>query len=589
MGFYIEPDHDKFKMLAVSDDGMFIVSNLLRIIKVKVASHGFNQSYLLTLEESTSKGVLRTFDLDFTEFNASMEAAGQLLNKNGFVISSFKFTNHFREYIAQELQDFIERDEVEYYHRSLGFTTMTDGSRRFLLGDAKYKGRMSTYTESTFQFKHGSAEAYEEFLTEYILPYFETRLALTIGLSSIIASDLGEYGDTGTIVLNLCGQSSTGKTTIMQFMASLWGSPKISNKGITRTFNATTNSLVQTFAGINGVPIMIDDATSMGVKDLSSFIYNIAAGEDKLRLTSDIQLRESKGQWSGLVAISSETSIMEHSTKTGGSIPRLLEFDNFVWTQSALHSKHIKRQINNSYGHKAIDFLNQYRSLSFVDKAKLYDACEDELESLVSKRDQYTNRILSKLAVIYMTAKLIEQFDNYPAFSSEQIRDFLVDFEHAKVPVRSIESQALDIIKTFIVRNQHRMSYKANKVQIMELVSNGDFIGYKQYINNDYIEVTVISQVLSAELMKHNISQWSNVLRYLEKQPFVKTFGKQGKVSETDNLLHVKMITFRFQRGDDETMRWYYTDRGLTKKDKEEVQTSTFSVDDQNSINEIFE
>jgi hypothetical protein len=49
------------------------------------------------------------------------------------------------------------------------------------------------------------------------------------------------------------------------------------------------------------------------------------------------------------------------------------------------------------------------------------------------------------------------------------------------------------------------------------------------------------------------------------------------------------MITFRFQRGDDETMRWYYTDRGLTKKDKEEVQTSTFSVDDQNSINEIFE
>jgi hypothetical protein len=188
-----------------------------------------------------------------------------------------------------------------------------------------------------------------------------------------------------------------------------------------------------------------------------------------------------------------------------------------------------------------------------------------------------------------MTAKLIEQFDNYLAFNSEEIRDFLVDFEHAKVPVRSIESQALDIIKTFIVRNQHRMSYKANKVQIMELVSSGDFIGYKQYINNDYIEVTVISQVLSAELMKHNISQWSNVLRYLEKQPFVKTFGKQGKVSETDNLLHVKMITFRFQRGDDETMRWYYTDRGLTKKDKEEVQTSTFSVDDKNSINEIFE
>ena len=50
-------------------------------------------------------------------------------------------------------------------------------------------------------------------------------------------------------------------------MASLWGSPKISNYGIVRTFNATANSLVQTFTGTNGVPIVIDDATSLGVKD----------------------------------------------------------------------------------------------------------------------------------------------------------------------------------------------------------------------------------------------------------------------------------------------------------------------------------
>jgi putative DNA primase/helicase len=589
MGFYIEPDYDKFKMLAVSDDGMFIVSNLLRMTKVKVASHGSNQSYLMTLEESSPSGVLRTFDLDFTEFNASMEAAGQLLNKNGFVISSFKFTNHFRDYIALELQGFIERDEIEYYHRSLGFTVMTDGTRQFLLGDALYRGRMSTYIESTFRFKQGQPEHYEDFLVKEILPHFETRLALNIGLSSIVASDLGEYADTGTVVLNLSGQSSTGKTTIMQFMASLWGSPKVSNKGITRTFNATTNSLIQTFAGINGVPIMIDDATSMGVKDLSSFIYNIAAGEDKLRLTSDIQLRESKGQWSGLVAISSETSIMDHSTKTGGSIPRLLEFDNITWTQSAIHAKSIKRAIQGSYGFKALDFIKHYRSLSVQDKRAMFNACEDELDEMITVRDQYTNRIVSKLAVIYMTAQLIEKFYAYASFSSIEIRDYLVTFEHSKVPVRSIESQALDIIKTFIVRNQHRMSYKANKTRMMELISSGDFIGYKQYVNQDFIEVTMISQVLSNELLKHNITQWSSVLRYLEKQPFVKTYGKSQKASETDNLLHVKTITFRFQRSDDEIMRWYYTDQGLTKKDKNETITAGFKVDDESAINEIFE
>jgi uncharacterized protein (DUF927 family) len=69
----------------------------------------------------------------------------------------------------------------------------------------------------------------------------------------------------------------------------------ISNFGIVRTFNATTNSLVHTFTGTNGVPLIIDDATSMGVKDLSSFVYNVAAGEDKLRLTPEITLRDTRG------------------------------------------------------------------------------------------------------------------------------------------------------------------------------------------------------------------------------------------------------------------------------------------------------
>ena len=82
----------------------------------------------------------------------------------------------------------------------------------------------------------------------------------------------------------------------------------------------------------------------------------------------------------------------------------------------------------------------------------------------------------------------------------------------------------------------------------MELTSLGEFIGYKEYFNDNIVEITVISQVLSAELMKHGIYQWPNILRYLEKQPYIKKYGKSNKASETNNYLHVKAITFRFQR-----------------------------------------
>ena len=527
---YLAQDISTYKMLYVEKGVSYTVANLLRITKVRVASHGDNQSYLVSLEESTPNGVLRTFEIDFTEFNASQESVTKTLNSKGYVISSFRFSNHFRDWISEQLQHLINTNQVEYYHKNLGFTTMTDGTKRFLLGDTIYKGKPSIFVDDNFEFKHGTSQDYMNFLKREILPHFETKLAFTIGLASVLSSDLMEYGDIGTIVLNFSGQSSTGKTTITQFMASLWGSPKISNFGIVRTFNATTNSLVQTFAGTNGVvPIVIDDATSLGVKDLSAFIYNVAAGEDKLRLTPEIQLRESKGSWSGLVTISSETSILEHSTKTGGSIPRLLEFDNIVWTQSANHAKTIKRNIAKTYGHFGPDFVDHYRKMSTKVKHELFDTCEDELDQLISTRDQYTNRITSKLAIIYMTAKLIDEFYQFPEFSSDEIRDYLVEFEDSKVPVRSIEAQALAIIKTFIIRNQHKMAYKANPKQLMELTSNSDFIGYKEYFNDDIVEITVLSKVLSDELMKQNISQWSNILRYLEKQPYVKKYGKKSK------------------------------------------------------------
>ncbi|MBE0700913.1 MAG: DUF927 domain-containing protein [Acholeplasmataceae bacterium] len=585
---YIMPDYSNYEMVAVFTDGQVTVGNLLQIKQVKVASHGDNQSYLVTLEESIASGVLRTFEINFTEFNNSQETAIQIFNRNGYLLSSFKYANHLRDYISQEIQEMIKLGQVDYYHTNLGFTKMSDGTDYFLLGDTTYNGRVSTFVDKKFNFVQGTAQDYSEFLSEQILPYFETRLALTIGLSSVVASDLKEHGDLGTMVFNFTGQSSTGKTTALQFLASLWGCPKISNFGIVRTFNATNNFLTHTFTGTNGVPIIVDDATSLGLKDLSTLIYNIAMGEDKGRMSPNIVVRDSKGSWSGLVAISSESSILDHSTITGGSIPRLLEFDNIPWTQSAQHAKSIKRSIAKSYGHIGPEFIYHYFNKSIEDLQTLFDTCEDELDHLISVRDQYSGRIVSKLAIIYMTAILVEEFFQYPEFSAAEIRDFLVNFEDQKVPVRSIEAQALDIIKTYIVRNQHRMAFKPNKSQPMELLSGGDFIGYRQFINNSIVEVTVISQVLANELMLHNISQWRNILKHLEKQPFVKKHGPNDKVSGKDNYLNVKAITFRFQREtSDHMIRWYFNEQGLTPDQKLELKKETALFTDTQQKNEL--
>lgn len=583
---YIIADKINHTMVAVTSKNMtYPVGNLLEIIQVKVSSHDDNQSYDLTLVESTPTSILRTFNIDFTEFNNSQESALNVLSKNGYIVP-FNYVNFYRVHFAFELQQWINSNQVEYYHSNLGFTTMKNGTKTFLLGDTQYLGKVSTYIDTSFKFQKGSIKDYQTFLDNQVLPFFETRLALTLGLASIVSSDLKDYADVGTIVLNLIGQSSTGKTTAAQLLASLWGCPLVSNRGTVRTFNSTQNSLIHTFAGTNGVPIVIDDATSLGDKDLSSFIYNISAGEDKLRMTSDIQLRDSKGKWSGLIAITSESSILEQSTKTGGSIPRLLEFDNVKWTKSASHAKAIKRGIQSCYGHLGPAFLAHYLQLSLKEKHDLYSQCEDEIDSLVTQRDQYTGRIISKLAILYMTAKLVESFFSYKLYDSKEVRDYLVSYENDKVPVRSIEAQALEVIKNYIITNQHLFAMKHNKDQMVELATNRTFIGYKQFHDQNEVEFVVMSSNLKNELSKNGFHQWSNILRHLESLPFVKKYGKGNKVSETDNYIHVKAITFMFQRSEQDILKWYYQKKSPYVNGN--VPVSDFKVDDSEAIEAIF-
>ena len=60
----------------------------------------------------------------------------------------------------------------------------------------------SIFIDQNFKFKTGTPQEYMSFLKREILPHFETRLAFTIGLASVISSDLMEHGDIGTMVLN---------------------------------------------------------------------------------------------------------------------------------------------------------------------------------------------------------------------------------------------------------------------------------------------------------------------------------------------------------------------------------------------------
>jgi hypothetical protein len=555
---YIIPDRHSREMHFVDGRVSIPVGNLLEIESISTMSHGENKTYQLTMREERPDGHTRRFDLDIADVAVSNEQTMRSLIVSGYVIKQFRYSQHYRDYILTTARHMINEGALNYYHTALGFTTVVDGSKQFLLGDATFNGIKSNHKQE-IPFKSGTMEKYLEFLKKDILSKKETRLALTFGLSSILASELEEYADINTVLLNFSGPSSTGKTTIAQFIASLWGSPKISNLGIVRTFNSTNNAKIESIAGVNGVSIVFDDASSVGNHDFSSFIYNLAAGENKLRMDQNLNLRDTKGRWSGVIVITSESNILEQSTKTGGSIPRLLDLSNIAWTRDAKHSKDIKHAIKKDHGHLGLDFYRHYCNKSLLELQTIYDNCESELDSLIASRDAYSNRIISKLAVFYATAKMIEEFYSFEGFSAFEIRDFLVSLEQKTAGERSVETKALELIKEYIITEQNHLAAKHSNGKHIE-IARGRYIGYREFFK-DRIAVTVMSSEIKLMLEKNGIYQWTQVLTYLETLPFVKKYGKSNRVSEKNNILGVRTITFHFSYPEEVMFRSYRPDQ----------------------------
>jgi hypothetical protein len=153
---------------------------------------------------------------------------------------------------------------------------------------------------------------------------------------------------------------------------------------------------------------------------------------------------------------------------------------------------------------------------------------------------------------------LIEEFYSFEGFSALEIRDFLVSLEQKTAGERSIETKALDLIKEYIITEQNHLAAKHSNGKHIE-IARGRYIGYREFFR-DRVAVTVMSSEIKLMLEKNGIYQWQQVLSHLETLPFVKKFGKSNRVSEKNNILGVRTITFHFKYPDEVMFRSYRSD-----------------------------
>lgn len=264
-------------------------------------------------------------------------------------------------YSSEDIMNYIyasEENDAEfiYAYSKLGW----DNNHTFL------SNKIISYADRTLCGKYignlnvgysfnGSPDIWYKGIEKLVIPYTRTCLAFTLSYLSVVVSLLKDTIDCPEVFIEFSGVSSKGKTTMLMLAASVWGNPDMSEKSIIGSANATQLALETRLADFHGVPVFIDETTTIPSDSVNRFIYNVTSGYSKSRCSSSGELSGIKS-WSGALLTTSEESIRYKSDLKDGANVRSI-FIDFVCTNSAQHASEIKELVTANYGFGNIPFV----------------------------------------------------------------------------------------------------------------------------------------------------------------------------------------------------------------------------------------
>jgi len=224
----------------------------------------------------------------------------------------------------------------------------------FVLGDKLYR------PDEVIQagFSHGMAEFLAPFhakgsiepwrtLTEvFDHPGFEPHaFMLLLAFAAPLLKLAGREGST----INALGESGVGKSTMAQFMSSVYGSPK----GAWVGRDDTKLARMQRLGAHYNLPVYMDEATTIDNKDLRDLIYSIPTGKNRTSMKADYTMRPG-AEWVTLFVTSTNNSLqtklqLENQNAEAETL-RLFEFKFPRVSAFAEIAKIIPSVIQENYG-----------------------------------------------------------------------------------------------------------------------------------------------------------------------------------------------------------------------------------------------
>ncbi len=383
----------------------------------------------------------------------------KVLSEFGLTVENEPVSN---EYLCRIINDLECDAQIVYTHSSLGYAEI-DGARIFLLhhpiglfDNDPYAS--STYVDSSATKSKGSLQGWTEGIFDYVIGNAPLELALAISASAPLVPLLQRKKRLDLLpMVALIGDSTTGKTTSLRLMASLWGNPN-ENGGVIGNLNCTQNAFYAALASKVGLPLLIDETSTKAGFDFDSLLYHLPTGTEKSRCNNDGTVKEAK-KYSGTIVFTGETSMLRQTSGNDGLYARLLEL-TLTWTESADHAEGLVRAIKANYAQAATPLM-MWILQNEQDIADAFDA-ELELGKLIYDEESLSSvekRLLTQTAVFITAARVLRRGLFLP-IDIEGIRSLLFDAVKKNTIARENDASPYDILCNMISTNQARFPNK---------------------------------------------------------------------------------------------------------------------------------
>lgn len=348
--------------------------------------------------------------------------------------------------------------------------------------------------------KSGTLENWLKVINVYSQTGYE---AYAFGHSVAYGSLLMRFTDYEGAVVNLLGDSGSGKSTVLRTINSVFGHPK---DLLVQQRDNEVAKFIQ-IAAMHNISPCYDEISNIDAKELSDLCYGISQGRDKRRGGKDGGLRSDELTWCCLMVCTANHSLYERlgTLKSDASAESMRVFEYYVRRSLHQMSKEEAQEafepLSENYGHAGEIFVSWMMQNQDVCKSRVkYWFKRFDVEANVPSQERYWSAVVgATMAGAELSSKLgLNNFDTEKLFQfaiEQAISARCAVSENKRSPVELIvDFLNFNIRSTIVLGGGTLNNGKTSPLWVKQEPSNGLLVRVEIDNNIAYVSKSAVKK-----------------------------------------------------------------------------------------------